>query len=126
MDSSEQPRPPEPQPGNSRSGGDLLLPSLKETVGSAYNAQRPLRPHPGPSKTIPELFIPGVSVIYLDDQPIRTYEIGGALYNMAQPHNETKNEVSRVTVDNRRITYVLEVVQQPEKARACGAGAKCE
>ncbi|KIV86073.1 hypothetical protein PV11_01710 [Exophiala sideris] len=43
---------------------------------------------------------------------------------MAKPPNETTWKVSRVTVDNRTLTYVLNVAQQPEKARACGAGAK--
>jgi len=38
--------------------------------------------------------------------------------------NETKSEFSRKTVDGRQITYALEVVQQPEKARACGSGVK--
>ncbi|EXJ93503.1 hypothetical protein A1O1_01895 [Capronia coronata CBS 617.96] len=43
---------------------------------------------------------------------------------MAQPRNETRSEHSRMTIDGRRITYHLEVVQQPEKARACGSGPR--
>ena len=39
---------------------------------------------------------------------------------------ERQGEVSRVSRSGRRITYCLQVIQQPERARACGAGAKCE
>jgi len=44
---------------------------------------------------------------------------------MEQPVNETKSESSRTTISGRRLTYKLQVVQQPEKARACGAGQRC-
>ncbi|EEH46851.1 uncharacterized protein PADG_02949 [Paracoccidioides brasiliensis Pb18] len=40
------------------------------------------------------------------------------------PPNETENSVSRVTREGKMITYTLTVIQQPERARACGAGAK--
>ncbi|OQV09321.1 hypothetical protein CLAIMM_13454 isoform 1 [Cladophialophora immunda] len=43
---------------------------------------------------------------------------------MQQPPNETKSTVSRFTIDRRCIRYSLEVVQQPEKARACGSGPR--
>jgi hypothetical protein len=105
--------------------GESLLPGLKETVGSAYDVPRPLLPQPASTSSVPEFFIPGVSVIYIDDQPIRTYVVGGIKYNMAQPPNETMSEFSRYTVDGRRLTYRLNVVQQPEKARACGSGPRC-
>lgn len=39
---------------------------------------------------------------------------------------ENKSTATRLTKEGRRITYVLEVVQKPERARACGQGAKCE
>ena len=39
--------------------------------------------------------------------------------------NETDSSTSRVTVDGRHLTYELKVIQQPERARACGSGAKC-
>lgn len=32
--------------------------------------------------------------------------------------------MSRRTVDGRKITYKLKVLQQPQRARACGSGAK--
>jgi hypothetical protein len=38
--------------------------------------------------------------------------------------NETKNTSHRQTKDGRRIRYDLQVIQQPERARACGSGAK--
>lgn len=34
--------------------------------------------------------------------------------------------ISRVTRDGRRLHYDLQVLQQPERARACGSGPKCE
>ncbi|EAW07578.1 sexual development activator VeA [Aspergillus clavatus NRRL 1] len=40
------------------------------------------------------------------------------------PANETENSVSRITREGKKITYKLSVMQQPERARACGAGAK--
>jgi hypothetical protein len=45
---------------------------------------------------------------------------------MSARHAERQGEVSRVTRSGRRITYCLKVIQQPERARACGSGAKCE
>lgn len=45
---------------------------------------------------------------------------------MMPPHNETEHSVSRITREGKQLTYKLSVMQQPERARACGAGAKCE
>jgi hypothetical protein len=69
--------------------------------------------------------VPGQTELFLDDLPIRTYRIGENHYNMQQRPHETRNEFHRTTIDRRTITYSLEVVQQPEKARACGSGNKC-
>jgi len=44
---------------------------------------------------------------------------------MMPPHNETEHTVSRITREGKQLTYKLSVMQQPERARACGAGAKC-
>lgn len=41
-----------------------------------------------------------------------------------QVSNETKSSSSRVTKEGKTITYQLQVIQQPERARACGSGAK--
>ncbi|EOA86036.1 uncharacterized protein SETTUDRAFT_177499 [Exserohilum turcica Et28A] len=38
--------------------------------------------------------------------------------------NETKSQSVRTTKDGRQIRYNLQVIQQPERARACGSGAK--
>ncbi|KAF2084714.1 hypothetical protein K490DRAFT_75664 [Saccharata proteae CBS 121410] len=38
--------------------------------------------------------------------------------------NETESSSSRMTKDGRKITYRMRVIQQPERARACGSGAK--
>ncbi|EPS25716.1 hypothetical protein PDE_00650 [Penicillium oxalicum 114-2] len=38
--------------------------------------------------------------------------------------NETTQSVSRITREGKKLTYTLSVMQQPERARACGAGAK--
>ncbi|GAB7357420.1 hypothetical protein MBLNU459_g8348t1 [Dothideomycetes sp. NU459] len=38
--------------------------------------------------------------------------------------NETNASYSRTARDGRKITYKLKVLQQPERARACGSGAK--
>ncbi|KAI9923617.1 velvet protein [Aspergillus wentii] len=43
---------------------------------------------------------------------------------MLAPVNETTHSVSRVTREGKKLTYKLAVMQQPERARACGAGAK--
>ena len=42
----------------------------------------------------------------------------------ANATNVTTAKSSRRTVDGRRLTYQLHVLQQPERARACGNGAK--
>ena len=39
--------------------------------------------------------------------------------------NETKSTSTRITKEGRKLTYKLSVMQQPERARACGSGAKC-
>ncbi|KAF2742989.1 hypothetical protein M011DRAFT_481125 [Sporormia fimetaria CBS 119925] len=41
-----------------------------------------------------------------------------------QVQNETISTASRVTREGKKITYTLQVIQQPERARACGSGAK--
>lgn len=45
---------------------------------------------------------------------------------MMAPHNETESSTYRITREGKQITYKLSVMQQPERARACGAGAKCK
>ncbi|KAF2811692.1 uncharacterized protein BDZ99DRAFT_279359 [Mytilinidion resinicola] len=38
--------------------------------------------------------------------------------------NETNSQSSRMTKEGKKITYRMQVIQQPERARACGSGAK--
>lgn len=38
--------------------------------------------------------------------------------------NETHNSLTRVTKSGKTLRYDLHIIQQPERARACGAGAK--
>lgn len=40
--------------------------------------------------------------------------------------NETKSTSIRTTKDGRKLSYQLNVLQQPSRARACGSGAKCK
>lgn len=55
-----------------------------------------------------------------------TYYIENVPYAMEKPENEDYNETCRQTLDGRTLKYTLTVLQQPERARACGAGARCE
>ncbi|KAF2415372.1 hypothetical protein EJ08DRAFT_176308 [Tothia fuscella] len=41
-----------------------------------------------------------------------------------QVANETESQSSRITKEGKKITYCMKVIQQPERARACGSGAK--
>ncbi|KAL1998495.1 hypothetical protein VTN02DRAFT_6079 [Thermoascus thermophilus] len=43
---------------------------------------------------------------------------------LVPPANETESTSSRITREGKKLTYRLTVIQQPERARACGAGAK--
>ncbi|KAL4934645.1 sexual development activator VeA [Aspergillus undulatus] len=40
------------------------------------------------------------------------------------PANESRHSISRITREGKKITYKLAIAQEPERARACGAGAK--
>ncbi|KAL7355227.1 sexual development activator VeA [Histoplasma ohiense] len=44
--------------------------------------------------------------------------------SILHPPNETEHTMSRITQEGKKLTYNLKVIQQPERARACGAGAK--
>ncbi|KAK5056671.1 hypothetical protein LTR84_012203 [Exophiala bonariae] len=99
---------------------DVRLPGIREVVGEQL-----LLPRPPPVELgIPPPGRPGEIPIYLDKLPIQLYEIAGGFYNMTQPPNETKSSHERLTVDHRKIRYTLALVQQPEKARACGSGPR--
>jgi hypothetical protein len=57
-------------------------------------------------------------------QPVITYYIENLPYDMEGPSNEDYNVTFRQTFDGRTLKYTLTVLQQPERARACGAGAR--
>ncbi|KAF2146116.1 uncharacterized protein K452DRAFT_305098 [Aplosporella prunicola CBS 121167] len=44
--------------------------------------------------------------------------------NIIPVANETLSSSSRMTKEGKKITYQMQVIQQPERARACGSGAK--
>ncbi|KAL9045524.1 MAG: hypothetical protein Q9214_001442 [Letrouitia sp. 1 TL-2023] len=44
--------------------------------------------------------------------------------NIMAVNNEKESSMTRVTKEGRRLTYEMVVMQQPERARACGSGAK--
>jgi Velvet factor len=45
-------------------------------------------------------------------------------FTMIKPDNEAIHSTTRKTVNGKTLTYTLNVKQQPERARACGAGAR--
>ncbi|KAI7073270.1 hypothetical protein KC352_g42310, partial [Hortaea werneckii] len=46
------------------------------------------------------------------------------LRNCIEVPNETNSSATRFTRDGKQITYKLTVLQEPQRARACGSGAK--
>lgn len=46
--------------------------------------------------------------------------------SLMQVEHESSNTLKRVTKEGKQLTYELVVMQQPERARACGSGAKCQ
>ncbi len=45
-------------------------------------------------------------------------------FTMIKPENEAIHSTTRKTIHGKTLTYTLNVKQQPERARACGAGAR--
>jgi hypothetical protein len=64
--------------------------------------------------------------IWYNGSRLWTYYIENLPYAMEKPVNEDYSETYRQTSDGRTLKYTLTVLQQPERARACGAGARCE
>jgi hypothetical protein len=104
-----------PRPG-------LTLPRLNSIVPVSIGPRPPV-PARG---IIPQLYIPGVSTVYLDNRPIGNYIICGLPYNMEKPPNEDNSVYHRTTISNQKLRYELSVIQGPARARACGSGQKCE
>jgi hypothetical protein len=101
----------------------LSLPALTDII--PFQGPRPVSSRNGSVSGIPApLFIPGVTELTVDDQPLKTYGICGKTYTMQKPQNEIESEFIRKTVDNRTLKYVLNVIQEPARARACGNGPR--
>lgn len=60
----------------------------------------------------------GAPIVAAPGHPIPALEAGG--------HNVDASIIHRDTKGGRRLWYCLKVIQQPERARACGSGPKCE
>jgi hypothetical protein len=103
---------------------DLNLPNLGDII--------PLQPggaHPRAATqaaSLPALFVPGVTEVLFDGKPIQTYDICGKIYTMEKPNNESVNTMTRLTVGGRKLRYTLSIIQEPARARACGAGPRCK
>ncbi|KAL9594181.1 MAG: hypothetical protein Q9219_007179 [cf. Caloplaca sp. 3 TL-2023] len=50
--------------------------------------------------------------------------VRGNMAGIMQVEHESTNSMKRVTKEGKQLTYELVVMQQPERARACGSGAK--
>jgi len=64
--------------------------------------------------------------VYFGTQPLEQYEIVGKNYVMARVAQEINSYLERTTAEGRKLTYHLEVVQKPQRARACGNGPRCK
>lgn len=62
----------------------------------------------------------------LDGKELWVYQCPGGRYVMQRPQNETLSREQRLSADGNQLRYELEVCQQPDRARACGSGSKCE
>lgn len=100
---------------------DVTLPNLGDIVPYQQAQHRPSLQGPG----LPALFVPGVSELLLDGKPILQYKICGKIYTMEKPLNEVISTMTRATVGGRKLAYRLRIIQQPARARACGAGPRC-
>ena len=103
---------------------DIILPNLGDIVPfQPVGAQSRAPNQPG---VLPALFVPGVTEVLLDGKPVAQYNICGKCYTMEKPANESKSTMHRATVGGRNLKYTLDVIQEPARARACGAGPRCE
>ena len=99
---------------------DLPSQTTAEEEPSATGDWDPDSSEPSP------IFSPWDVSPYLRRLRFRTYKIDNMPYTCPVPENEDVSHVQRRTVDGRLLTYRLTVLQQPERARACGAGARCK
>lgn len=76
-----------------------------------------------PRLSLPELSTNTTNTFF---DNLKQYTIDGKPFVMATVAHESKSSFERVTSEGRRLTYHLEVVQAPARARACGNGPRCQ
>lgn len=102
------------------------LPSLSTLgLGPIPPTNNRLPPTLAPRGALPPLSFDQDQEVYLDGLALKEYQINGVPYTMQRPENEERNVILRKTIDNRTLQYDLTIIQQPAKARACGAGPRC-
>lgn len=105
------------------------LPSLKELLSEQFR-NAPLSRASSLSaatSSLPKLVCPGLSQVSLDGRVLKVYNICGKDFTMQAPiENETVTVFKRTTLSGRILSYRLKVIQEPEKARACGNGPRCK
>jgi hypothetical protein len=105
------------------------LPSIN-SLDLGQTLTRPLdtRPPPrlAPRPFLPPLVLDGDREVYVEGLLLKEYKVGGKTYTMQRPENEEHSVLQRKTIDDRTLQYELNIIQQPAKARACGAGPRCE
>lgn len=76
--------------------------------------------------SIPHLHYCGLRTIRtLPTGCYRSQPVTSIMASLMSPR-EMDSTSTRITKEGRKLTYQLSVIQQPERARACGSGAKCE
>jgi Velvet factor len=97
------------------------LPSFREILPAAHIESSPPEIVHSPS----DLAATPLKTYYL---PFRCPkgEASTMPFTMIKPENEAIHSTTRKTVHGKTLTYTLNVKQQPERARACGAGARGE
>jgi hypothetical protein len=98
-----------------------ILPSFKEILPAAHNEISPpevIESSCGCTSPLLESYL----------LPFRRsdHEVVPMPFTMIKPENEAIHSTTRKTVHGKTLTYTLLVKQQPERARACGAGARGE
>lgn len=103
------------------------LPSLS-SLNLVQTTNLDTRPPPrlAPRGLLPPLDFDGTQEIYLDGLLLKEYKICDKVYTMQRPENEERSTRQRKTIDDRTLQYDLNIIQQPAKARACGAGPRCQ
>lgn len=114
------------RPASDSASREQSLPSISESLGHIYF--RPIQPRASDQLVppIPKLINPREARLSVDGVPCQEYWICKKPYIMQQPPNEGVATFTRQTIGGKNLSYRLKVVQQPEKARACGSGPRCK